>query len=243
MLVQVIIVQVILFIGLVLGLRWILISSTYNETNRLQQLNTENTQKARDLDAKISDVESEYRDKMAKADIEVRQMREEAKKEANELKESIIAKSKLDGGRIIQQALSTKDEIRMEIEEQMAENSVTLSHKIFQQILGSEEQRLVHDGLLERVLQDLDKVSKDQLQSFDLEGISKKKIDVKTSFPMSPAQKEKLETILSSKLDQKISVQEIIEKEIIAGIVIVMGSFVIDGSLLERFRKATEELR
>jgi len=240
---QAIIVQVITFIGLALVLRKVLMKSSYSETRRLQQLNEENAQKARELTGKIADAENEYREKMAKAEEEIIEMKARAKKEVEEIKEIVIAKGKTESDRIVAQALGAKEEIRLEIEEQMQEKVVDFSHKVFQKILNSEEQKLVHDGLLGNIFKELDKVEKSRLQAVGQNEAFDGKAAIKTSRPISAEHKKKLEAILSSKLGQKITVQETVEKKIMAGIVIALGSFIIDGSLSEQFKKAAQELK
>lgn len=243
MIFQLILVQIIAFTGLVLVLRKILISSSYKEINRLQQLNEENAEKSKELTKKILDAENDHRERITQAENEVRELKTKARKEIEELKEALIAKGKAEGDSIVAQALNSKKEIRAEIEEEMLERGVEFSFQIFQKVLSSDEQKLVFDGLIKNVLEELENIEKDRLKAIDLGDGSQGSVEVKTSHTMSSQQKEKLETVLSSKLDQKIKVQEVIERDVISGIVIVLGSVVIDGSLSERFRKAAMDLR
>ncbi len=242
MLFQAIILQVIFFIGLVLVLRKILISSSFNETKRLQNLNEENSRKAQELNAKIADAESEYREKMLKTDEEIRMMKAKTKKEIEDLKEAIIAKGKAEGDRIVTQALNARDEIRAEIEEQMTERAIGVSRKIFAKVLTSEEQRPIHDGLLANVFSEVEKIDKDRFEGVDMDDAPSYTVQVKTAHFMTAEQKEILEKILSSKLEKNIILEESIDKDILAGIVIALGSFVIDGSFVERFNKAAQSL-
>ncbi len=240
---QLILVQFIAFIGLVFVLRKILISSSYKEINRLQQLNEENAEKSKELSRKILDAENEYREKVSQAEREVRELKSRAQREIEELRGALIAKGKAEGDSIVAQALNSKKEIREEIEEEMYGKSVEFSSRIFKKVLGSGEQKLVFDGLLKSVLDELEGIEKDRLKVVDLGGGSEISVEVKTSHSMSPQQKEKLETVLSSKLGRTIKIQEVIEQDVICGIIIILGSIVIDGSLAERFSKASAELR
>lgn len=243
MIFQVIFVQVIFFFGLVFVLRKILITSSYSETKRLQQLNEENGQKAQELAAKIADADNEYREKMLRIDEEVRLMKQKAKKEIEVLKETIIAKGKAEGDRIVTQALNARDEIRAEIEGQIHERVVDFSRKIFREILGVDEQRLVHEGLLNNVFEELKSVESDHLKAVTIDKASGGVVQVKISHAFTSQQKKELEAILSSKLGQAITVEEAVDAQIIAGIVITLGSFVVDGSLLSRFKKAAEGIK
>ena len=233
----------IFFFGLVLVLRKVLISSSYAETKRLQQLNEENSRKAQELAGKLADAENEYREKMVQTDEEIRVLKAKAKKEIEELKEAIIAKGKAEGDRIVTQALNARDEIRAEIEEQMHERSVELARKIIAKVLQAEEQRLVHDGLLETVTQELQGIDRDQLRSAGPGGESQVKVQIRTPRALTDQQKEKLEKALSLKLEKKLSLEEVIDEKIMAGIVMTFGSFVIDGSLSGRFAKAAASIK
>lgn len=243
MIFQVIFVQIIFFFGLVFVLRKILLASSYNETRRLQQLNEENAQKAQELAAKIADADSEYREKMLRTDEEIELMKEKARKEIQELKEVVISKAKAEGDRLMTQALNARDEIRAEIEEQIHERVVDLSQEIFSQILSAPEQKLVHEGLLKHVLEELNAVESERLKAVCMNDASGNVAQVKVSHGLTEQQKKELEKTLSSKLGKTIKVEESVTSEIIAGIVIAMGSFVIDGSLLSRFKKAAENIK
>lgn len=242
MIFQLIIVQVITFVGLVLVLRKILITSSFKETSRLQQLNEENAQKARELATKIADADTEYRSKMAKADDEIRELKARAKKEVEQLKETMVAVGKAEGARIVAQAMNTKEEIRAEIEDQMKDKGVDLSCRIFRKVLSSEEQGLVFDGLLESVMKELEGLDSGQLKNIGPGVTASGMIEVRSSHSMEARQKQRLEKILSGKFGRDLQVKEVIDRDVIAGIVIEIGSFVIDGSLLDRFKKAAAAL-
>ena len=243
MIFQVIFVQIIFFAGLVFVLRKILLAASYNETKRLQQLNEENAQKAKELAAKISEADSEYREKMLRTDEEIELMKERARKEINDLKEVMISRAKAEGDRLMVQALNARDEIRAEIEEQLQGRVVEFSQEVFRQILSSPEQKLVHEGLLKHVLEELNAVESDRLKAVCTEQTSGDTVQVTVSHALTAQQKKEVEKILSSKLGRTVTIEESISNEIIAGIVIALGSFIIDGSLLARFKKAAENIK
>jgi F0F1-type ATP synthase delta subunit len=51
-----------------------------------------------------------------------------------------------------------------------------------------------------------------------------------------------LEKTLTAKFNRDLQIKEVLDREIMAGIVIEIGSFMIDGSLLDRFKKAAEKI-
>jgi len=245
LIVQLIIVQIITFAGLVLVLRKILLSSSVNETRRLQDINASNALKAQELARQMEDAEKEYKEKMAMAEKEARSMREKAKKEGDALKEERIAEGKQEAERIIQQALNAKGEMRIEIEEQMQEKSADFSYKIIRKILSGEGQKMVHDGLVAEGLKELDKIDAAALKEIGdkLASASGLAVEIRTPHAMSSPQKEKLIKILSSKTAKDVNLQEVVDQDIVAGFIVKLDSFVIDGSLLEKFKKAAETLK
>lgn len=234
-----IIVQVIAFGMVVFVLRKMMMASSLNEVQRLQKLNLENTKKAQELEEKIETAETQYREKIHKAEDEIRKMKDKAREEADQIKEQTIAKAKEERERIISQALNTKEKLREEIEGDLLEKSLEFSRRIIVDVLGSESHKLVYEGFMDEVLTDLEKTGNEAFQDISVRSAPL----VRTSHPMSPPQKERLEHILSSKMGRAVSVKEQIDKEVILGIVIQVGSFVIDGSLVSKFRKAAEDIK
>ncbi len=234
-----IIVQVVAFIMVVWVLRKMMMASSIHEVQRLQKLNQENTKKAQELEEKIETAETQYREKIHKAEDEIRKMKDKAREEADQAKEQIITKAKEERERIVNQALNTKEKLREEIEGDLLEKSLEFSRRIIVDVLGSESHKLVYDGFMDEVLADLDKTGGEAFQ--DIPGRSTPL--VRTSHLMSPPQKERLERILSSKVGRAVSVKEQMDKEVILGIVIQIGSFIIDGSLVSKFKKAAEDIK
>jgi F0F1-type ATP synthase membrane subunit b/b' len=238
-----VLVQIITFVGLAMVLHRFLMVTSLGETKRLQQLNEENAQKARELADRITDAEDEYREKLAKAEQEVKEMKAAAKKEIESLKEAMVSQGKAEADRIISQALGAKKEMRAEIEEEMKDRSTLFSYRMIQNILSADEQKAVHDGLVDSLLQELAGLERERLQTGGFRTGAEKRVDIKTAHPLSQGQKEKLEAVLSAQLEQKTVLQAVVDKEVIAGVVIMLDNLVVDGSLAERLRKAAETVR
>jgi F-type H+-transporting ATPase subunit b len=237
-----IIINLVTFLALVFVFRKIMFSSSYAETKRLQELNAENTKKAMELEEKIEEAGRQYKEKIVMAEDEVRKLKERAREEAEKIREQTLAKAKEERERLIGQAINAKEKLREEIEGELLEKSLEFARRIITDILSSGNQRLVYDGFLEEVLADLDQADKTVFHGLDL----KSSPQVRTSHPLSPIQKERLEKILSDKtggIGAHTGIEEIVDKKLIAGVVIQIGSLAIDGSLAAKFRKAAEAVR
>lgn len=247
LLIQLIIIQFVTFLALVFILRKIMISSSFSETKRLQALNEQNVRRAQELEEKIEAAENEYKEKIKKAEDEIRALKAKAKEETIRLKEEMIAKGREERGRLITQAVNAKEKMREDIEAQLEGRTVELAKSIFQRILSAKNQRLVHEGFLEEVFEELKNLKEDMLQSHmtaslqnPAEGVQ---CSVTTAHPLNSADKMKLEEILSLKAGREIAVEEKMDAGIMAGLVIKFGNLIIDGSLAARFKKAAEAAR
>jgi len=217
-----------------------MVSSSYSETKRLQELNVENTKKAEELEEKIEQAEKQYRDKIVKAEDEVKRLKEKAREEMDRLKEGMLAKAKEERQRLIDQALNVKERLRDEIEGELVEKSLELSRRIITDVLSAQSQQLLFEGFIDEVLGDLRNMDKEALEGIDPET---EVVQVRTSHEMSDARRQRFAQVLSSKIGGDIPVRQEIDKEIIVGVIIQIGSLVIDGSLIAKFKKAAEGIR
>ena len=240
-----IVINLVTFLAMVLVFRKVMISSSYDETKRLQQQNLENSQKAVELEQKIEEAEKHYKEKLVRAEDEIRKLKERAIKEAEILKEQIVTKAKEERDRLIEQAINAREKLREDIEAGLVEKSLELSRRIVTEIFNSEHQKLVYDVFLKEVFEAMEKMDlgtlKGVIPGTVVPGITQCR--VQSSHALDPHQREKLIKILSERVGEKVSLEEVTDKGLIAGIIVQIGSFRIDGSLAAKFRKAAENIR
>ena len=237
LIIQLIIIQITTFIALVFVMRKIMYSASMNETRRLQVLNEENSKKARELALKIEDAQKQYRDKITAAENEIAKLRVQAKEEARLLKEDALNKARQEGERIVAGALNSKEEIRVEIEAQMKEASIGQSLKLVRAVLGSDNLKILHQSCLREAIKEIEKIDNSNFRVTAAEG------ELITPYEIDKETKEKIAGLLSGKTNKKIVLSEKIDKEIIAGITVKLGSMIIDGSLSGKLKEAQHALR
>ena len=252
MLIIFIIINLTTFLAMVLVFRRVMISSSYDETKRLQQQNLENAHKAVELEQKIEEAEKHYKEKLTQAEDEIRKMKERVIKEAEAAKEQILTKAKEERDRLIEQAINDKEKLREDIEAGLMEKSLEFSRRIVTEILNNDHQKLVYDAFLKEVFEAMEKMDLTALKGA-VPGTTvpvaahssawMKQCRVQSSHALDSHQREKLIKILSERIGEKISLEETIDKWLIAGIIVQIGSFRIDGSLAAKFRKAAEHIR
>ncbi|MFH1245733.1 MAG: F0F1 ATP synthase subunit delta [Candidatus Omnitrophota bacterium] len=234
---QLIIIQILTFLALVFVSRKIMYSASFMETKRLQRLSGENSQKARELAAKLEDAQRQYQEKVESAEKEVKRLKAQAGEEAQKLKEDILNKARQESERIVNQALNTKEKLKEEIESKMVERGIEQSLKLIHTVLSAQSQLSLHQGLVDNILEEIEKTEPEKLKINIHNG------KLLTPYEISKPKKEKMLDILSQKSGKEISLEEEIDKNIIAGIAIKFGGLVIDGSLANKLREAAEALK
>ncbi|OIO79692.1 MAG: hypothetical protein AUJ89_04470 [Candidatus Omnitrophica bacterium CG1_02_43_210] len=235
--IQLILIQAATFAALVFILRKIMYFASYVETKRLQQLNQENSEKAKELAVKTEEAEKKYQQILSDAEVEIKRLKAAAQEEIVKLKQQGMEDARQESERIIKQALNVKEKIREDLEAQMQEKSVMQAVRLIQEVVSSKNQSLVREGLIDEIIEEIEKIDSDKLQ------ITVDKGELVVSGNIDEAKKAKIASILSDKAGRKISLQEVVSKDMIAGITIKLGSLVIDGSLAGRLREAIEEIR
>lgn len=238
MLIVFIIINLATFLAMVFVFRRVMLTSSYDETKRLQQQNLENAQKAVELEQKIEEAEKHYKERLAMAEGEINKMKERVIKETEAVKEQMLAKAKEERDRLIGQAINAKEKLREEIEAGLVEKSLEVSRRIIAEILNNEHQKLVYDAFLKEVFEAMANMDLGALKAAGI-----KQCRVQSSHALDPQQREELIKILSAKIGEKVSLEETTDQSLIAGVTVQIGSFRIDGSLAAKFRKSAEHIR
>jgi len=237
LIIQLIIIQVLTFAALVFVLYKIMYSASFAETKRLQQLSRENAEKARELAAKMEEAEKKYRDKVEAAEKEANRLRAEAKEQSDKIKKEALNKAKQEADRMIKQALNTKEKIREEIEAGLQEKCVEQSLALIQKILISKNMLILHAAVVQDALDEIGMIEASKLN------VNTDKGELIIAVEITKAEKEQIASTLSAKTGRKITLEETVDTSIIAGVIIKLGSLIIDGSLRGKLNEACEALR
>ena len=236
MLIQLIIIQIITFIIIVIVLRKLLYSETAKEAKRLKVLKDEFSKKEKELLLKIEAAQKDAQNKIAKTEEDARRYREVKEKEARDLKDKIVTKARDLAEEMKKAAINSKEKIREEIELEMKERVPAAAVKIFKETLPPQARELMHDELIEEVIARVNKLEKSILK------ITPGRGEILSSYPMKKHDKEKIILAISERAGHDISLVETEEKGLVAGVIVKLGSLVIDGSLENKLRQVEERL-
>jgi F-type H+-transporting ATPase subunit delta len=231
-LIPMIILQVVTFAALVFVLRKLMYSASTEEAKRLKQMEEEYIRRTQELAMKMDSVDKEYKAKVNIAEEEARHIREQAKVDAEKARDESLNKAHAESERIVNQAINTRNKIRQELEEQLQDKALETARKLIPKILESKHQKALHAGLAEERAEALESVPPEKF------AVSPEKGEVSTAYELGKDAVEKMAAVISKKAGKKIVLTEKVDKAVVAGVVIKLGSIIIDGSILGRLKDA-----
>lgn len=232
-------VQVVTMLILALVLTKIVGSASAAELKRLRNLNLENQKKAEHLAKELEKAESDHQRRVQKAETELQELKQHAQEEAERHKTKVLEEARAEGDRIVNQAMKVKERIREEVESEMQEKSIALACRLIKGVLTAENMKWFHDGLVKDILEAVRGVDPETLAQVE-EGTT---AEVRTPYEMDDSQLHALQESLQSTAGKSINVNQVSDKDVIAGITIRMNSLVIDGSLSGRLHRVAASVQ
>jgi F-type H+-transporting ATPase subunit b len=229
--VQLIVIQVITFLGLLFVLRKLMFTASVQETKRLQQLCEENENKSRELEQKLSLSKAQAKEIVEMAENESKRIKRETQDQVTRLKEDMLSKAKAESERMIQQALGAKEKVREELEIQMQGTITDRAVQLVKDLFSTRDIFLLHMSIMEKFAEELEKVDPSRLKVDSVHG------QLIAPYVIDAEEKAYITSILTQKIGKPLTFDVILNKSLIAGVVIKMGSLVIDASLSEKLRQ------
>lgn len=233
---QLILVQVVVFILIVIGLRKLLYSKASVEIKRAQLMVDENNKKVEALRGQIEEAKTEYKRTIAQAKEDAQKLIAEAQKEAEELRARHSQETRRETDKMLKAAQAKTESMERAIHSMVAHKSIHFSKAIIKQVLTAGALGATHDVMIEEISQQIGNIDLGQMRE-DI-----KEVEIVTIFPLGEEKMEMLKKILSDKLKKKIELKEKIDDSLVAGILIKLGSLILDGSLANKLRIATDQL-
>jgi len=233
---QLILVQVVIFILIVIGLRKLLYSKASVEIKRLQLMTDESSKKFEALRGQIEEAKTEYKRTIAQAKEDAQKLIAEAQKEAEELRAKHLQESRKEIDKMVKSTQAKKENMEREVKSDVTRKSLHLSKAIIHQVFTADSLGATHDVMIEEISQQIGDIDLGQM-SEDI-----KEAEIVTIFPLGKEKMEMLRKKLSSKLKREIELKERIDDSVMAGILIKLGSLILDGSLANKLRIAAEQL-
>lgn len=233
---QLILVQVVIFVLIVIGLRKLLYSKASVEIKRAQLMVDENNKKVEALRGQIEEARTEYKRTIAQAKEDAKKLMAEAQKEAEELRAKHLQETRREADKMLKAAQAKRESMERELHSMAARKSIHFSKAIIHQAFTAGCLGATHNVMIEEISQQIVNIDLGQMRE-DI-----KEVEIVTVFPLEKGIKEMLRQKLSGKLNKEIELTEKIDDSVVAGILIKLGNLILDGSLANKLRIATEQL-
>ena len=234
--ISLILLQIIIFAGLAFFLKHLLSKNVTNATSHLQGMIRENTEKQDAMNKKLEDTEKECEDKLKKAKEEAEQMQRHTRKELEAEREKILAQAHAHSEELMSRAKKTCDNIMADIEHQVDEKAIARSAELVCKVIPEKNRYDMHTEWV-RALVGEGMDSLDRLRIPD----DVSTVQVITAFPLTEQEKSDLHNHLQVYLKKELILVEKLQPEIVAGIIVNIGTLVLDGSLASRVREVIRE--
>ena len=234
---QLIIIQVITFVVIIVFLRMLFSRHLSLALRRLQQLHQENLEKEVALNKELERAKEERRLEIDKGREEAKKIKEFAQIDAEKIRQEVMVKSRQESSRIIDDANIEKGRLKTEATSQIEESAISLAREIMVEIFSKQLIEAMHLKLVDELIEELRKIDKKEFK------VKIERIQVVTSHPLLDKQKSAIQDILFDKTTYKAEFEEKIDQAIISGLVIDLGSLVLDGSLSNKLRKIIPYLK
>ncbi len=204
---------------------------------KITEAESEIRQKEESMRQDLEQTKQEFATKRASAEEDLQERREELEKEMSQQREQAIEKAKRESMDILEKAKKEERRQRDRMVQDMEGKSIDFAGKLFRLVFSERLNDALNKAFIDELI--------DALEETDAAGITVDSEDTEfsASHPIEPAQKARLESVLKDKFGISVQIEESIREELLAGLVIKLGSLEIDGSLLSRYQEAAAELK
>lgn len=232
---QLFIIQLIIFIGLVIFLRNVLTKNVTRATSHLEKLTQDNLKKQEEINRALEKTKRDYNETIARAQQEANAIKEKATKEIEQLKEKTMEEARLESEEIIQKAERTKGLLIKEFEQKIEARAVERACELIQQVIPQNLQKQTHRHRVKELCQN----RLEELERKYLVG-EIKEVQIKSAFSLAPEERQTIKEILQKKIGTEFNLIEEVDPSLIAGLIINVGSLVIDGSIRFKIKEAAK---
>lgn len=235
MIIQLLVLQVLIFAALAVALQRFLGRHATSTTAHLQGLTRDYMKRQEELKKRLEESERHYKELVAKAQSEGVQIKTQAVQEAEEEKRQMVEKARAEAERIVRQAVGAREAMRRELESSVKKQAVELACELLEEVLPKELQEHTHGRWMEEALGNgLLRLNQMELP----EKVKVQQARVVSAAPLTSAQKERLLKKLEQAVGHSLVLKEEVDPRIIAGVTITLGHVVLDGSLGSKIREA-----
>ena len=230
--------QILIFTGLIFIFRRILNKNVVSATRHLEELNQDYSKKEKEIDRQLEEARKKSEEMLAKAGEEAERQKNHIIKEVEIERDKILNQSRIKSEEIIQQADKSRQLLVSELDERIAKEAVDKACELIQDTLPEEFKHDIHSRWTEELIED----SFSRLERLRIpEEIQEAKIT--SAFSLNERQRKDFSKKINKMLKHDVTLKEEIDPKLVAGIIVTIGSLVLDGSLRNKIKEQAKSAK
>jgi F-type H+-transporting ATPase subunit b len=236
LIVLLILIQIIIFVVLILMFRRIMTKNVVQATTHLEEMSQEYTEKEKEISKRLQEAKQKAQETVLRAQSEAEKRKAQIIKDAEEERDSILKQARSQSEEVIQHADKSRQLLLAEIDERIAKAAILKACELIESSLSDEFKKEVHKRWVE------------DLVDSGFKGIGNLKIPenikeakVVSAFSLTDEQRKTISKKLKETLDRDVKLKEENDPKIVAGLIIKVGSLVLDGSLKNKIQEKARD--
>lgn len=230
-LLQLVILQIIIFGAVIFFLKKIMYGDTESAVNRLNAGYEEMNKKKEELLAAMKKIEEDSALKKQESEKAANQIRNDAEKEAREKADTIIKKAREEAERITTETITLKGKMREDIRKEEDIKIIDFMTDVLKDIFSDTVREKMDNVLIENFLGGFKNMDMSHIPP----GVTE--IEIVTRSKLSAEVKAEIMEAIKNTMNKTFAVKESVDGGIIGGVIIKFGSLILDGSLLNKFNE------
>ena len=225
--------QLVIFIGLVTILRQVLSRHLTKATARLQGLSAEYSRRHEELKERLGAAESHYQEQVTRAKAESEQLILQARQDAESSRTKLLDDARRESEKIVQQGMESRDALLRELHERTEHRAIERACELIYEVLPKQLRQEIHTRWLDELIRN----GFMELKPLEAQETVQEARAV-SAFPLTEQQRSLLCAKLKSKMGREIPLTEAVDPGLVAGLTITIGNLVLDGSVASRIQQA-----
>ncbi|MFH1867394.1 MAG: F0F1 ATP synthase subunit delta [Candidatus Omnitrophota bacterium] len=237
LIVALILLQAIIFVILIFVFRRILTQNVTLATRHLDVMNEDFSRKEQEITRQLGESKKKSEDIIIKAKDEAEKLKAQIIKEAEGKRDVILQEAQTKGTEIIEQAEKSRQLLISEMEERIEKESINKACGLAHLILPDEFKKSMH-------LKCIQEITESGFQDIERLHIPSdiKEVKITTAFSLNEKQLDSIAKKLKKLIPGDIKINEEVDPKIAAGLIISMGSLVLDGSLKSKIKEESKNI-
>jgi F0F1-type ATP synthase delta subunit len=227
-----VVLQLIIFVVLIFVFSKIMTQKVSLSTKHFDEMSQDYDERARRIDEQLQEANVKAQEIVSSAQNEAEKIKSDTIKQTEGERDKIIQAARAQAEEIIQQADKSRNQILSEIEERIAKEAINQACDLCHDTLPEEFRKLVHNQWVEELIENgFSRAERLRLP----EGTVGVKII--SAFALGDEQRKKISKKLKDTFGHEITIEEQVDPKVVAGLVINVGSLVLDGSLKNKIKE------